>query len=99
MSNLQVPDPGLLCKLENFVLDNAEDHCLDVRIVCADGEFCWSSILLSAISPVMKSLLLPQTSSEAEQVLLLELTENPLKPSDLAWLPKIPVLLVNTSPL
>ena len=63
MSNLQVPDPGLLCKLENFLLDNIEDHCLDVRIVCSDGEFSWSSVLLSAISPVMKSLLLPQSSS------------------------------------
>ena len=72
MSNLQVPDPGLLCKLESFVMDSAgsSEHCLDVRIVCADGEFFWSSILLSAISPVIKSLLLPQTRTEAEQVLI-----------------------------
>ena len=35
---------------------------------------------------------------EAEQVLLLVFMENPLSPSDLAWLPKIPVLLVSTSP-
>lgn len=71
MSNLQVPDPGLLWKIENFVLENNEANCLDVRIVCGDGEFLWSSILLSSLSPMMKSLMMSQSSDEFERVLLL----------------------------
>ena len=71
MSNLQVPDPGLLWKLETFVLENLENHFLDVRIVCGDGDFLWSSILLSSLSPLMKSLLLDQSTDEAPRLVLL----------------------------
>ena len=71
MSNLQVPDPGLLWKLETFVLENLENHFLDVRIVCGDGSFLWSSVLLSSLSPLMKSLLLDQSTDEAPSLVIL----------------------------
>ena len=40
---------------------------------------------------------LKELEEQVEQVLLLELVVKPLMSLDPAWLPKIPVLLVNTS--
>ena len=41
MNNIQVPDPGLLFKLEHLLnvrIGEDENVYLDVRIVCSDGE-------------------------------------------------------------
>ena len=71
MSNLQVPDPGLLAKLELYLTDQTNWHTgvmLDLKIVCTDGIFYWSSLLLASLSPLMSSLLNDQ---DDERVLML----------------------------
>jgi len=91
MSNLQVPDPGLLAKLELYLTDQTNWHTgvmLDLKIVCRDGIFYWSSLLLASLSPLMSSLLngqdedrvlmLPDSSIETPRSLLKKL----LKPSN-----------------
>jgi len=60
MSNLQVPDPGLLAKLEVYLSDQTNWNTaavLDIKIVCCDGLFYWSSLLLASLSPLITSLL------------------------------------------
>eukprot|EP00092_Neocalanus_flemingeri_P018024 GFUD01019509.1.p1 GENE.GFUD01019509.1~~GFUD01019509.1.p1 ORF type:complete len:860 (+),score=163.23 GFUD01019509.1:61-2640(+) len=71
MSNLQVPDPGLLAKLEQYLNDQTNWHSgamLDLKVVCSDGMFYWSSLLLASLSPLLSSLL---RSQDEELVLIL----------------------------
>jgi len=81
---MQVPDPGLLAKLEYYVTDQATGGAiLDMKIVCKDGTFYWSSLLFAGLSPLMTSLLksdedecvliLPDACMETSRTLLLKL--------------------------
>lgn len=86
MSNMQVPDPGLLAKLELYLTDQSNWHTgvmLDLKIVCKDGIFYWSSLLLASLSSLMSSLLkdqneewvliLPDTNLDTPKTLLKKL--------------------------
>ena len=74
MNNIQVPDPGLLFKLEqllNVRTGEDENVYLDVRIVCSDGEFLWSRLLLSSLSSYLLSLITPTDSLDSEHTIIL----------------------------
>jgi len=71
MSNLQVPDPGLLAKLELYVADQcnwSSGVMLDLKVVCKDGIFYWSSLLIASLSPFVANLIM---GSDEEKVLIL----------------------------
>jgi len=58
MNDIQVPDPGLINKVEALILASPEDESfMDVEIQCKDGKFCWSRLLLSSISSMLESAL------------------------------------------
>ena len=74
MNNIQVPDPGLLFKLEqllNVRTGEDENVYLDVRIVCSDGEFLWSRLLLSSLSSYLLSLITPTDSLDSEHTIIM----------------------------
>ena len=72
MNNLQVPDPGLLYKLEQLVTDVPEDNIyFDMKIVCRDGDFKWSRFLLGSVSAWMETLVLDAENTDTETTLFI----------------------------
>ena len=72
MNNLQVPDPGLLYKLEQLVTDVPEDNIyFDMKIVCRDGDFKWSRFLLGSVSAWMETLVLDVENTDTETTLFI----------------------------
>ena len=73
MSNLQVPDPGLLCKIDHLVAREgsvSESLYFDVKIICKNGHsFTWSKLLLSGVSEMMRNVF--YSVDEEQQVLIL----------------------------
>ena len=75
MNNIQVPDPGLIYKLEHLLENggNCDGNSvyLDVRIVCRDGEFLWSRLLLSSMSHFLHTLITVTDSPDSDHTIIM----------------------------
>ena len=71
MNSIQVPDPGLIYKLEHLLSGDGENVYLDVRIVCRDGEFLWSRLLLSSMSRFLHTLISATDSPDADHTIIM----------------------------
>ena len=110
MNNLQVPDPGLLYKLEQLLTSNTKEEpniYSDLKIVCSDGELQYPALLLCATSNLFKNILdgqiedhvviLPEVETQSVKSCLKLLLSSSRTPESIKELPVLKLLGVTNN--